>query len=129
VERELGEMRPEIARVDVLERFAGTLMELQPARRGQLVVERVPDQRVPEPQAPGRSRNVADDPFGHRLVQGVEQLAARTAAELLEHVQLELAAQHAGGDQQGATGAGQPLHALADHGADAIRDAKVCVGL
>jgi hypothetical protein len=97
---ELGEVRAQIGGVDRIERLTGTLMEPRPARRSQLVVERVPDQHVPEAQPPGRSRRLADEALGHGLVQEVEQLVASQPAELRQRVQLELPAHDRGSHEQ-----------------------------
>ena len=48
VPRQLGKVGLEIGGVDRLERLTGLLVQLQPPRPGQLVVERVPDECVTE---------------------------------------------------------------------------------
>ena len=74
---------------------------LQALGRGQLVVERVADQRVPEAQPAGRSRDTPiSDALGDRLVEHVEQLAERQAAEPREHIQPELPPEDRGRGEQ-----------------------------
>ena len=90
--RQLGEVGLRIGRVDRLERLADLPVQLHPARRGQLVVERVPDEHVAEANAAGRSWRVVENTLGHGLVQDVHQLVGAELAELGERLQAELAA-------------------------------------
>ena len=72
--RELGEMGLEVLRVDGLEGSRGVLVAAYPLRGWELLVERVPDQRVTESQPGRRSGNLADHALGDRLVENLEQL-------------------------------------------------------
>lgn len=125
---QLGEVPLEIVAVERLERLAGVLMELHSAGGCQLIVQRVSDEGVAEAQAPGGPWHVADDAFGDRLVEHIQELFSPEVAELLKG-QAELAAENGGRDEQIAARLGEPADALADHSPDPRRDAHVRVGV
>ena len=129
VVRQLGEMGLRIGGIDRLERLADLLVEPQPPRQGQVVVERVPDESMTEAKPTGRSGHLANDALGHGLVQHVEQFAVRQPAEPRQRVQAELPAHHRGRHEKAAALLGEPRHAPTDHRADPRRDAQVRVRL
>ena len=53
---QLGQVRRQVPAVDELEGIAGVPVELDPARGGQIVVQGVPDECVPEAKAAVRRR-------------------------------------------------------------------------
>ena len=67
VVRELGEVRLELRRVDILERLAHPAVQLEPRDRGDVLVEHVPDQHVSEAVAPDRAGDRRHDASGLRL--------------------------------------------------------------
>jgi hypothetical protein len=99
-------------------------MQLQPARRREVVVQRLPHQLVGEGVAARRPRDLGDDAHGDRFLEHAEQPGRAQAARALEQDEVELAADH-GGDAQDRDGLGrQAGHAAADQRADLLRDAQ-----
>ena len=90
---ELRQVRLGARLVQILERLADPPVQLQSARGGHVLVERVAHEHVREAEAPGRPRHRADQPRLDPLLEGGEELLLREPADALERLDVELATQ------------------------------------
>ena len=97
VERELGEVRVGLAARQLLERLSDLAVHPDPARRAELAVERLADERVRELVRARRSGSLAHDLPVERLVEQVEHAVLVVARDLRDDVDRE-AAGHRGRD-------------------------------
>src|SRR5205814_9863498 len=84
VMRQFRQVRLRIPCIERLERLRDTALELSAPTGRQLVIQRVADQRVPEPQASRRARKLRDHPRRRRLVEAIEKRVPAAAAHRLE---------------------------------------------
>jgi len=87
---EFRQTRLRVAGVQHLECLADPAVKLDTARRGQALVQRLADERVPEAQPSVRSGYGSQQAGADGLVQHVEQLVAADHAHLLKGVEREL---------------------------------------
>ena len=114
VMRELGEVRLEVAAVDLLDRRTGAPVHEHAARRGDRAVQGVADQRVRERVAPGCRVDLLDHARANRGLQAVEQLVLGLRAQERQDVQLELAAEDRRGHEQAVRRGAEAADALGD---------------
>ena len=79
VARELGQVRLDVGRVELLQRLARLPVELDPPRRREVVVERVPDEGMTKAQPAGCARHFVHDAFRHGFVQDVQHFVSADA--------------------------------------------------
>ena len=75
------------------------LVELAAPRGREAVDEGLRDERVDEPEAPGRVRVSRDERRRHRLLDLGQQVVGLLVEELGEHVELEVPTDDRGGDE------------------------------
>ena len=116
----LDEERVEVVAVARLDRLADAAVEARAAGGGQVLLERLAQQRVGERVAPGHARGLDQDARAHGGVEGVEQLVLGHVDDALEHRQLELAADQRRDLKHALRALGQPRDAALDHVAQAV---------
>src|SRR5262245_47230387 len=99
-------------------------MQLHTSRRGQLVVERLPDQRVREAQALASTWHWRKHARRHSLIEHVEQLVRLKLAQPRERIEPELAAEHGSEREHGHALVGQTPQPPSDHLAYTLRNAQ-----
>ena len=109
-----------VGRPQPLQRLPGAGVPAAAAQQADLVVQRLLDQRVAEPQ-PARL-GLLDQAGDQRGVEAVERLLLVQVADVEQHVDVDLAALHGGQPEQRVRARGQPRDPAADDVADAFRD-------
>ena len=94
VVRELAQVRVELGAAERDQRLAHAAVQARAAQRGQPVVERRAHQRVAERVAPDALGDLDQHAGGDRLLERGHELVPRQRADLLEHVEVELAPDH-----------------------------------
>ena len=122
--RELGDVRLGISGVEVLEREADAAMQEAAPLRTEVVVERLADEPVREAVHADRRRPLGENAAVDGLREGAVEVRGIELADTLQRVEPELAPDHRGGQQQGASAIGQRREAVADRLADAVGDAQ-----
>jgi hypothetical protein len=120
---QLGQVRPRVGRVQVLQRLRGAPVQAHPAGGGQPLVEHLADQRMGEAPAAEAAGDLGDHPRRLRLLEQLEQAVAAQAAGRLQGAQLELAAEDGGGLQHPVAAVGEAAEPLGDHRPDTLREA------
>jgi hypothetical protein len=92
MECDLREVLLEVRSMNVLERLAGSAVQLHPARGSQLVVERVPDEDVGEAEAARRVRNLVDESLDHGFVEDAEDFLTGALRHAGDRLEFELSA-------------------------------------
>ena len=96
VVRELGEMRIELRAAAGDQRLAHAAVQPRAAQRREPVVERCAHERVDERVAPDALGVLAQHARGDGLLERHDELVAAERPDLLQHVEVELAADHGG---------------------------------
>ena len=121
---DLREMRIEVVAVHRLEQPAHVLVELEPASRRKIVVQRLADELVRERVPARRGGQLGDDADRGGLLEDVEQAPGAQSARVLEEMKIEFAADD-GGDPEGVHRlAREAGHAPANQDSDLLRDAE-----
>ena len=92
MEGELGKVRLFVGLVDGFERLSRAKVPIEPLSKRELVVQRVSNQCMPEPQPSGRPRHLTHDTLDHRLVEDLENLLSCEPGKSHECLQAELPA-------------------------------------
>jgi len=110
--------------VDILEDLADPRVQSCALGGAELVVQRLPDQRMGE-SVPPRAVQLADDDLaGQGRAEGVEERRPVESERSLEDGEVEVAADHRGQREGLAAGRGQGDEAPSDRLAHALRDRK-----
>ena len=121
---DLREMRIEVVAVHGLEQPAHVLVELEPACRRKIVVQRLADELVRERVPARRGGQFGDDADRGRLLQDVEQPPGTQSARVLQEMEIEFAADDGGDPEDVHRFAREPGHAPANQDTDLLRDAE-----
>ena len=122
---QLPDARTGVRPADLLESLGYPPVEPCPARCAEVLVERVVDERVGEPEVPDVVARLVDNGRRDRLVQHVEQLVFPGVHDPGEEVDVEVPPDHGGDAENSLRGFAQPGYAPADDLADALGQPEV----
>ncbi len=105
--------RDRVAGAHLLQRGADPGVQTRAAQPGDVVVQRVPHERVREPQRPDRGVRLVEDPGPQRGIEDLDQRVLAEPGDRGEHVEGELAADDRRELQHRLRGPGQPRDAAA----------------
>src|SRR5207244_3241722 len=116
--RQLGEMRLEIGRVELLERLAGAAVKHRAPRLRYAVVERLAEQSMAEARAAESARQIGKDAGRRRLGDHRNQFLLGNACDRREQREIEVATQDRSAFQNASSFVGEKGEAAADDLAD-----------
>jgi hypothetical protein len=119
---ELGELRLQVVGAELGQGRPHLVVEPPSLPARQLVVQRLADQGVREPEAARPGAGLGHQAGVHRLLQRVQDLVGRQAGGAGDHVEVELPALDAGHREAGVDGVREPVQPPADHVPDPFRD-------
>ena len=102
--RQFADPRARSPRAELLQRLGDLSVRLRPARRSEILVQGVLDERMGEVELPRRVGRLSDQRCRGRRVEHVDQLVGRRRRRSREEIQVEVTADH-GREREHALGA------------------------
>jgi hypothetical protein len=117
---QLGQIALEVVAAQLDQGRAHPVVQAPPLPGGELLIQRLVDEGVGEPEPARPALHLHDQPRLHRLLEVVEHVAGRRPGGPGDHVQVEVAPLHRGRGQAGVGGVRQPVEPPADHVPDPL---------